>query len=68
MLVVVDFYWFETEPIRLATTFGVVMYCILSIVVVPLFGQIACIELALEVFCFQPLIVCKIYFFNPLIK
>ena len=67
-LVVVDFHWLETEPIRLTTIFGIVVYCISSIVAVPLFDQIACIELALEVFCFQPLIVCKIYFFNPLIK
>ena len=67
-LVVVDFHWLETEPIRLTTTFGIVMYCISSIVAVPLFDQIACIELAFEVFCFQPLIVCKIYIFNPFIK
>ena len=67
-LVVSDFYWFETEPIRLTTTFGIVVYCISSIVAVPLFDQIACTELALKVFRFQPLIVCKIYLFNPLIK
>ena len=68
VLVVVDFYWFETEPIRLTITFGIVMYCISSIAAVPLFDQIVYIELALKFFCFQPLIVCKIYFFNPLIK
>ena len=67
-LVVSDFYWFETEPIRLTTTFGIVVYSISSIVAVPSFDQIVCIELALKVFCFQPLIVCKIYFFNPLFK
>ena len=64
-LVVSDFYWFETEPIRLTTIFGIVVYCISSIVAVPLFDQIACIELALKVFCFQPLIVCKNLLFQP---
>ena len=67
-LVVVDFHWLETEPIRLTTTFGIVMSCISSIVAVPLFDQIAYIELALKFFFFQPLIVCKIYFFNSLFK
>ena len=65
VLVVVDFYWLETEPIRLTTTFGIVMYCISSIVAVPLFDQIVYIELALKYSCFQPLIICKIYIFNP---
>ena len=68
VLVVSDFHWFETEPIRFTTIFGIVVYCISSIVAVPSFDQIVCIELALKVFCFQPLIVCKIYFFTPLSK
>ena len=62
VLVVLDFYWFETEPIRLTTIFGIVVYCISSIVVVPIFDQVECIELALKIFCFQPLIVCKFTF------
>ena len=52
-LVVVDFYWLETEPIRLTTIFGIVMSCISSIVAVPLFDQIVHIELALKYFCFS---------------
>ena len=64
-LVVVDFYWLETEPIRLTTTFGIAMSCISSIVTVPLFDQIVYIELALKFSVFQPLIVCKVYNFNP---
>ena len=64
-LVVVDFHWLETEPIRLTTTFGIVMSCISSIVAVSLFDQIVHIESALKYFCFQPLIICKIYIFNP---
>ena len=64
-LVVSDFYWFETEPIRLTTTFGIVMYCTSSKAAMPLFDQIVYIELALRIFCFQPLIVCKIYSFQP---
>jgi len=67
-LVVVDFYWLETEPIRLTTTFGIVMCCISSIVAMLLFNQIVYIELALKYFCFQPLIICKIYIFNPFIE
>ena len=67
-LVVVDFHWLETEPIRLTTTFGIVMSCISSIVEVSLFDQIVHIELALKYFCFQPLIICKIYIFNPFIS
>ena len=67
VLVVSDFYWFETEPIRLTTTFGIVMSCISSIVAVSLFDQVVHIELALKYFCFQPLILCKIYIFNPFI-
>ena len=67
VLVVLDFHWFETEPIRFTMIFGIVMYCISSIVVVPLFDQIVYIELALKYFCFQPLIICKIYIFNPFI-
>ena len=66
-LVVVDFHWLETEPIRLTTTFGIVMCCISSIVAMLLFNQIVYIELALKYFCFQPLIICKIYIFNPFI-
>ena len=63
-LVVVDFHWLETEPIRL-TTFGIVMSCTSLIFEVSLFDQIVRIELALKYFCFQPLIICKIYIFNP---
>ena len=64
-LVVVDFHWLETEPIRLATTCGIVMSCISLIIEVSLFDQIVHIEPALKYFCFQPLIICKIYIFNP---
>ena len=46
-LVVVDFYWLETEPIRLTTTFGIVMSCISLVVEVSLFDQLVHIELAL---------------------
>ena len=67
-LVVVDFHWLETEPIRLTTTFGIVMSCISLIVEVSLFDQIVYMKLVLKFFCFQPLIVCKIYIFNPFIK
>ena len=66
-LVVVDFHWLETEPIRLATTFGIVMSCISLIVEVSLFDRIVHNESALKYFCFQPLIICKIYIFNPFI-
>ena len=56
-LVVSDFYWFETEPIRLTTIFGIVVYCISSVVAVPIFDHDGCIELALKIFCFQPLFI-----------
>ena len=64
-LVVVDFHWLETEPIRLTTTFGIVMSCISSIVAVSLIDQVVHIELALKYFCFQPLISCKNLHFQP---
>ena len=64
-LVVVGFHWLETEPIRLTTTFGIVMCCISSIVAMLLFNQIVYIELALKYFCFQPLISCKNLHFQP---